>query len=136
MLGKFKAGDFIKIAGEMHRFPASNENTVKHQFHFPTPLCSLHCDVPLSSDLTWTESLSHPRWPIYEISITSGFYLTVSLTSEDNYATCMNEGWRREELIIYYVKIVRFTVGIINKSLIIPTEDWRPTSFGPNEQQK
>jgi hypothetical protein len=43
----------------------------------------------------------------------------------------MNEGWRSEELIMYYVKIVRFTVGIINKSLIIPTEDWRPTSFGP-----
>jgi hypothetical protein len=46
---------------------------------------------------------------------------------------CMNEGWRSEELIIYYVKIVWFTVGIINKSLIIPTEDWRPTSFGPND---
>jgi hypothetical protein len=28
--------------------------------------------------------------PIYEISITSGFYLTVSFTSEDKYA--MNEG--------------------------------------------
>ena len=27
MLGKFIAGDFIAIAGEMHRFPASNENT-------------------------------------------------------------------------------------------------------------
>ena len=27
-LGKFIAGDFIAIAGEMHRFPASNENTV------------------------------------------------------------------------------------------------------------
>jgi len=26
MLGKFIAGDFIAIAGEMHRFPASNEN--------------------------------------------------------------------------------------------------------------
>ena len=75
-------------------------------------------------------SASNPR-PIYEISITSGFYLTVSFTSEDKYA--MNEGWRSEELIIYYVKIVRFTVGIINKSLIIPTEDWRPTSFGPND---
>jgi hypothetical protein len=69
--------------------------------------------------------------PFDEISITSGFYLTVSFTSEDNYA--MNEGWRSEELIIYYVKTVRFTVGIINKSLIIPTEDWRPTSFGPND---
>ena len=45
----------------------------------------------------------------------------------------MNEGWRSEELIIYYVKIVRLTVGIINKSLIIPTEDWRPTSFEPND---
>jgi hypothetical protein len=69
--------------------------------------------------------------PIYEISITSGFYLTVSFTSEDKYA--INEGWRSEELIIYYVKIVRLTVGIIDKSLIIPTEDWRPTSFGPND---
>jgi hypothetical protein len=29
----------------------------------------------------------------------------------------MNEGWRSEELIIYYGKIVRFTVGIINKSM-------------------
>ena len=45
----------------------------------------------------------------------------------------MNEGWRSEELIIYYVKTVRFTVGIINTSLNIPTEDWRPTSFGPND---
>jgi hypothetical protein len=26
--GKFIAGDFIAIAGEMHQFPASNENTV------------------------------------------------------------------------------------------------------------
>ena len=26
-----------------------------------------------------------------------------------------------------------FTVGIINKNLIIPTEDLRPTSFGPND---
>jgi hypothetical protein len=75
-------------------------------------------------------SALNPR-PIYEISITSGFYLTVSFTSEDKYA--MNEGWRSEELIIYYVKTVRFTVGIINKSLIIPTEGWRPTSFGPND---
>jgi hypothetical protein len=30
------------------------------------------------------------RRPIYEISITSGFYLTLSFTSEDKYA--MNEG--------------------------------------------
>jgi hypothetical protein len=27
MLGKFIAREFIAIAGEMHRFPASNENT-------------------------------------------------------------------------------------------------------------
>ena len=27
MLGKFIAGDFIAIAGEMRRVPASNENT-------------------------------------------------------------------------------------------------------------
>ena len=71
-------------------------------------------------------SASNPH-PIYEISITSGFYLMVSFTWEDTYA--MHEGWSSEELIIYYVK----TVGIINKSLIIPTEDWRPTSFGPND---
>jgi hypothetical protein len=45
----------------------------------------------------------------------------------------MNEGLRSEELIISYVKTVRFTVGIINKNLIIPTEDWRQTSFGPND---
>jgi hypothetical protein len=38
-----------------------------------------------------------------------------------------------KELIIYYVKTVRFTAGIINKSLNISTEDWRPTSFGPND---
>ena len=75
-------------------------------------------------------SAQNPR-PIYEISITSGFFLTVSFTSEDKYMYAMNKGWRSEELIIYYVKIVRFTVGIINKSLIIPMEDWRPTSFGP-----
>ena len=68
---------------------------------------------------------------IYDISITSGFYLTVSFTSEDKYA--ITEGWRSEELIISYVKTLRFTVGIINKSLIIPTEDLRPTSFGPND---
>jgi hypothetical protein len=68
---------------------------------------------------------------IYDISITSGFYLIVSFTSENKYA--MTEGWRSEELIISYVKTLRFTVGIINKSLIIPTEDLRPTSFGPND---
>jgi hypothetical protein len=68
---------------------------------------------------------------IYDISITSGFYLAISFTSEDKYA--MTEGWRSEELIISYAKTLRFTVGIINKSLIIPTEDLRPTSFGPND---
>ena len=31
MLGKFIARDFIAIAGEMRRFPASNENTVRVQ---------------------------------------------------------------------------------------------------------
>ena len=31
MLGKFIAGDFIAIAGEMRRFPASNENTVYYK---------------------------------------------------------------------------------------------------------
>jgi hypothetical protein len=30
MLGKFIAGDFIAIAGETRRFPASNENTGMH----------------------------------------------------------------------------------------------------------
>ena len=45
----------------------------------------------------------------------------------------MTEGWRSEELIISYVKTLWFTVGIINKSLIIPTEDLRPTSFDPND---
>jgi hypothetical protein len=68
---------------------------------------------------------------IYDISITSGFYLAISFTSEDKYA--MTEGWRSEELIISYNKTLRFTVGIKNKSLIIPTEDLRPTSFGPND---
>ena len=45
----------------------------------------------------------------------------------------MPEGWRREELIISYVKTLRFTVEVINKSLIIPAEDLRQTSFGPND---
>ena len=45
----------------------------------------------------------------------------------------MTEGWRSEELIISNVKTLRFTVGIINKSLIIPTEDLRLTSFGLND---
>ena len=46
----------------------------------------------------------------------------------------MTEGRRIEELIISsYAKTLRFTVGIINKNLIIPTEDLRPTSFGPND---
>ena len=31
MLGKFIARDFIAIGGEMRRFPASNENTVRVQ---------------------------------------------------------------------------------------------------------
>ena len=30
MLGMFISGDFIAIAGEMRRFPASNENTDYH----------------------------------------------------------------------------------------------------------
>jgi hypothetical protein len=34
MLGKFIARDFIAIAGEMRRFPASNENTESgHHYH-------------------------------------------------------------------------------------------------------
>ena len=45
----------------------------------------------------------------------------------------MTEGWRSEELIISSVKTLPFTVGIIHKSFIIPTEDLRPTSFGPND---
>ena len=40
---------------------------------------------------------------------------------------------RSEELIISYVKTLRFTVGIINKNLIIPKEVLRPTSFGSND---
>jgi hypothetical protein len=32
--------------------------------------------------------------------------------------------------IFLNVKTSRFTVGIINKGLIIPAEDWRPTTFG------
>ena len=34
MLGKFIAGDFIAIAGEMHRSPASNENTGRKRRRF------------------------------------------------------------------------------------------------------
>jgi hypothetical protein len=30
MLGKFIDGDYIAIAGEMRRFPASDENTAKY----------------------------------------------------------------------------------------------------------
>jgi hypothetical protein len=33
MLGKFIAGDFIAIAGEMRRFPASNENTDRFKLY-------------------------------------------------------------------------------------------------------
>jgi len=75
------------------------------------------------------------RWPIFGISITSGFYLTLSFSSEDKYA--MNEGWRSEQLIISLLKHYDSqTVEMMNKSLIIPTEDWRPTSLGPNEHRK
>jgi hypothetical protein len=35
MLGKFIAGDFIALAGEMHRFPALNENTEWDSPEFP-----------------------------------------------------------------------------------------------------
>jgi hypothetical protein len=38
MLGKFIAGDFIAIAGEMRRFPASNENTVYYKKCFKSVL--------------------------------------------------------------------------------------------------
>ena len=38
MLGKFIAEDFIAIAGEMCRFPASNENTM-----LPKPYDSIVC---------------------------------------------------------------------------------------------
>ena len=40
MLGKFIAGDLIAIADEMHRFPASNENTVTIQEVFQLSLLS------------------------------------------------------------------------------------------------
>ena len=50
MLGKFIAGDFIAIAGEMHRFPASNENTdqmekkpIQLQMRLGKVICCLHC---------------------------------------------------------------------------------------------
>jgi hypothetical protein len=39
MLGKFIAGDFIAIAGEMCRFPASSENTV-YSVLAKKPLCT------------------------------------------------------------------------------------------------
>jgi hypothetical protein len=39
MLEKFIAGDFITIAGEMRRLPASNENTVKHHYARYTVMC-------------------------------------------------------------------------------------------------
>jgi hypothetical protein len=45
MLGKFIAGDFIAIAGEMRRFPASNENKVcglLQVLRFPPPIKLLH----------------------------------------------------------------------------------------------
>ena len=35
--------------------------------------------------------------------------------------------------LLIYVKTLRFTVGIISKSWIIPTEDQKSTSFGTNE---
>jgi hypothetical protein len=38
MLGKFIARDFIAIAGEMHRYAASNENTGQTNF-FLLNLC-------------------------------------------------------------------------------------------------
>jgi hypothetical protein len=38
-----------------------------------------------------------------------------------------------QDQTLLYVKTLQFTVGIINKSLIIPMEDLRPTSFGPND---
>jgi len=41
MLGKFIAGDFIAIAGEMRQFPASNENKVcglLQVLRFPPPI--------------------------------------------------------------------------------------------------
>ena len=43
------------------------------------------CDYKKRVDGHFFLSTPNPR-PIYEISITSGFYLTVSFTSEDTYA--------------------------------------------------
>ena len=69
--------------------------------------------------------------PIYNISITSGFYL-ISLTSEDKYMQWPKAEELKNELFLY-VKTLRFTIGIINKNWIIPTEYLRPTSFGLND---
>ena len=38
----------------------------------------------------------------------------------------------KNELFLY-AKTFRFTVGIINKSCIIPTEDSRSSNVGPND---
>ena len=50
-------------------------------------------------------------WPQILVPLMIFQLLPVSFTSEDKYA--MTEGWRSEELIISYVKTLRFTVGII-----------------------
>jgi hypothetical protein len=42
MRGKFIAGDFIAIAGEMRRFPASNENTEQYQLQVNKMSMSRH----------------------------------------------------------------------------------------------
>jgi hypothetical protein len=52
MLGKFIARDFIAIAGEMRRFPASNENIVRVQVLIVT----FHLDIYKNKfkNLIWT----------------------------------------------------------------------------------
>jgi hypothetical protein len=65
------------------------------------------------------------------ISITSSFYL-ISFTSEDKYMQWPKAEELKNELFLY-VKTLRFTIGIINKNWIIPTEYLRPTSFGLND---
>jgi len=56
MLGKFIAGDFIAIAGEMHRFPASNENTVYVDVY---PITILSRSPPTSFFLNRTLTVIH-----------------------------------------------------------------------------
>ena len=65
MLEKCIAGDFIAIAGEMHRFPASNENT-------DTPL-QLRCGgYNNPNPRSWLGVLNTTLCDKSELSVTSG----------------------------------------------------------------